>query len=261
MLRKLTEVDRKLTLNFLNENPALNLFIIGDIYQYGFNSNVQTFWATFNEQNAISGVLLRYKENYIPYFTDENYDVTPFVEILKTEHATMLSGELSRVERILAYFDNYEKRSMYFCELKKVAPLVANTERVQLATPDDAKGILDLLALITEFTGIRQTPSELANDIKSNDTRAYLIKNDDDVVISSAQTTAETPTAAMVVAVATHPDYRKQGLTSQILTKMCEDLTKQNKRPCLFYDNPKAGSLYHKIGFQTIGEWVMVTLK
>ena len=92
MLRKLTEIDRKLTLTFLNDNPALNLFIIGDIYQHGFNSNVQTLWATFNEQGTMTGVLLRYKKNYIPYFTDENYDVTSFVKILKSEHASMLSG-------------------------------------------------------------------------------------------------------------------------------------------------------------------------
>lgn len=37
MIRKLTEDDRKITLEFLSDEPAINLFIIGDIECFGFN--------------------------------------------------------------------------------------------------------------------------------------------------------------------------------------------------------------------------------
>jgi hypothetical protein len=27
---------------------------------------------------------------------------------------------------------------------------------------------------------------------------------------------------------------------------------------CLFYDNPLAGAIYHRLGFETIGRWGMM---
>jgi uncharacterized protein len=32
----------------------------------------------------------------------------------------------------------------------------------------------------------------------------------------------------------------------------------ENKTLCLFYDNQKAGSVYHRLGFETIGRWTIM---
>lgn len=49
MVRLLTETDREQTLKFLNKQPGLNLFQIGDIENFGFDSDVQTIWGSFDE--------------------------------------------------------------------------------------------------------------------------------------------------------------------------------------------------------------------
>lgn len=73
-----------------------------------------------------------------------------------------------------------------------------------------------------------------------------------------AQTTAENSKSAMVVGVATRKDCRGKGLMSQCLSKLCRDVLAEGKSLCLFYDNPKAGRVYHKLGFVSIDKWAML---
>jgi len=53
MLRKLTENDREMTLEFLSEERAINLFIIGDIECFGFDEDFQEIWGKVNETNEL----------------------------------------------------------------------------------------------------------------------------------------------------------------------------------------------------------------
>jgi len=46
-----------------------------------------------------------------------------------------------------------------------------------------------------------------------------------------------------------------------MLSKLCSDFIERNKSLCLFYDNPKAGKVYHKIGFKEVGRWTMLVEK
>ena len=70
--------------------------------------------------------------------------------------------------------------------------------------------------------------------------------------------TAETTQNAMVVAVATRPNYRNKGYASLLMkTLMSIYFHEKKKSLCLFYDNPKAGAIYHRLGFVTIGTWDM----
>ncbi|MFL0505014.1 hypothetical protein ACH0B5_04630 [Ureibacillus sp. 179-F W5.1 NHS] len=67
MIRKLTEKDREKVMNFVLKKPAENLFIIGDIEAYGFETEFQTVWGQFNEYGELMAVLFKYEGNYIPY--------------------------------------------------------------------------------------------------------------------------------------------------------------------------------------------------
>ena len=49
MFRQLTKNDYEMTMQFLGQNPGLNLFQIGDIENYGFDSDIQTVWGNFDE--------------------------------------------------------------------------------------------------------------------------------------------------------------------------------------------------------------------
>jgi hypothetical protein len=45
---------------------------------------------------------------------------------------------------------------------------------------------------------------------------------------------------------------------SVCLSSLCRDLLGEGKTLCLFYDNPRAGSVYHRLGFETIDQWLML---
>ena len=63
----------------------------------------------------------------------------------------------------------------------------------------------------------------------------------------------------MVVGVATREGYRQNGYATQVVNALCkESFDSGLSFLCLFYDNPKAGEIYRKIGFKEIGRWGMI---
>jgi len=84
--------------------------------------------------------------------------------------------------------------------------------------------------------------------------RTYGILDENGVVIASASSTAESSYCAMVTNVCTSPACRNQGLAGIVMTKLIEELKKDCiENICLYYDNPLAGRVYKKIGFQEVG--------
>ena len=260
MVRLLTETDREQTLKFLNKQPGLNLFQIGDIENFGFDSDVQTIWGSFDELGHLNGVLLRYRENFIPYFEDLAFDLTAFKEIIKHDgRAKMVSGEKAIADQFKDCFEQCSEQETYFCELIDDSCLEEIRTEIKVATVEDAKRIFEFILTIEEFSRTSFTsPEQLQRKIENHSGRIYFIENEANEVICNVQTTAENSKSAMVVAVATHRDYRRQGLMTQCLSKLCRDLLAENRTLCLFYDNPEAGAVYHKLGFKTIGKWKML---
>ena len=103
MIRKLAEKDRKTVMEYLSEEPAVNLFLLGDIELFGFDRDFQEVWGSFDERGAMDGVLLRYRDNFIPYFKDENLDDSEFKKIIKDyEGNTMISGVRAHFKKLYA---------------------------------------------------------------------------------------------------------------------------------------------------------------
>ena len=99
---------------------------------------------------------------------------------------------------------------------------------------------------------------EIEDRIEEKSGRVYFIEDGSGKMLSVAQTTAENSKSAMVVGVATAKGYRDQGLMSACLSKLCWDVLGEGKTLCLFYDNPKAGSVYLGMGFEPVDNWVMI---
>lgn len=262
MIRKLVENDRNIVLEYLSEEPSINLFIIGDIENFGFDTEFQELWAEFDIDNNIKAVMLRYHESFVPYSHNEDFDIIGFIEIynsFQTDRSKILSG----VDRIINLFKNRidynDIQETFFCELKNDKNLIKDFSLdIKKANVSDAKRVFDLIAQIEEFHSV---PLERTiKKIETNTGRIYYIEENDSMV-SVSQTTAENRYSAMIVGVATLPGYRKKGYMSMCLSKLCIDCLEDEKTLCLFYDNPKAGSVYHKLGFKTIGKWIMLTKK
>ena len=78
-------------------------------------------------------------------------------------------------------------------------------------------------------------------------------------MVCTAKTSADNSQSAMVVAVATDKSARGRGYASNVVSALCRASFARGKQfLCLFYDNPVAGRIYHRIGFETIGRYAML---
>lgn len=258
MILKLNDSHRDVVLNYVSKEPNINLFIIGDIEQYGFDKDFQEVWGNFDGENNLKGVLLRYSNNFIPYIEDLDEDVYEFKEIIKLyKGQKFISGKADIIEKFRDVLENYEEKIMYFCELRDNKKLLPCDDCIKSAKEEDANRIHDLISTIDEFL-VQDSVEEIRDKIRNNNKIAYYIENDEKDIITISQITAENSKSAMVVGVATRKEYREQGYMSKCLSNLCYDFLEKNKSLCLFYDNPKAGKVYHKIGFKEIGIWTML---
>ena len=256
MIRKVTQSDNEQIISFLKEDQSFNLFIIGDIENFGYEQDFQEIWGEFEEDGELKAVLLRYYHSYLPYAKGE-FDVKGFVSIIqKDEHAEMLSGKKEVIERFAPYLTLKKQKQQFFAEITELA--VAKENKIALpiekATIEDSEAIFELKEQIKEFTIGTTARESFRKTISSGTGRTYYCK-EGDKIIACASTSAENSFSGMVVGVCTHPDARRRGLATACVKKLCEDLLQQGKTLCLFYDNPDAGSIYRRIGFKEIGQW------
>ncbi len=274
MIRRLTEADRQTTLDFLLEEPEINLFAIGDIERFGFDATFQTLWGDFEaDTDHLQAVLLRYESNYIPYFKNNHYNPAVFANIMLSDpEFRMLSGRLPLVRSVQEALakatealerpePTYIEKVTYFCKLTEATHLNSEnqTQTIKIAAPADAPRILDLIKEIDEFSdSLTTTEQRMRENIETGASRVYFIEDPTGRLLTVSQTAAENSASAMIVGVATRKDMRDRGLMSQCLSSLCRDLLAEGKTLCLFYDNPRAGSVYHRLGFETIDQWLML---
>lgn len=259
MMRKLTKKDHEQVFAYLKEEAALNLFIIGDIEAFGYDTDFQELWGVFKENGTLKSILLRFHDSFIPY-SKEELVTTDYETILSAYKPLKLSGKSTIVERFetASSLQLGSKNEMYFCECIDAdnLPSTPAQETIKLATLDDVERIMQLRSSIDEFPTAHESEKILRQALETNTGRTYYIEKDG-AIIASASTSAENSLSAMVVGVCTHPNYRENGFASLILQKMIQDFTKESRTLCLFYNNPTAGRIYKRLGFKDIGMWTM----
>lgn len=257
MIRQLHQEDNTKVMKLLSLDKSYNIFIIGDIEAFGYDKPFQTIYGDIVDGNLIS-VLLVYYDNICFYSVGEfNND---FFEILKKHPFNYISGKPECLDPFIKQYPELQVQEMYFCENDSVFPNVLDTSVKIGKTKEEFSMIFNLLQQITEFGYQNKTEDHYIKQRLEwlNKEKCLYIEQDNKVVVTLT-VTSETAFNAMVIGVATHPDYRKLGLASKIVDAASYYYIKnQNKSLCLFYDNPKAGSIYHRLGYETIGKWKML---
>lgn len=261
MIRRLNRSDHETCFNLLKMKAAENLFIIGDIEAYGYEQEFQKLWGEFDEKGKLIAVLLKYEDNYIP-FAIESFNAEGFAEIMSNDTAfKMMSGLKDITEKIEPYLNKHlkRKRQMYYAKCTRVSSdHHVDFSIVQQATSQAVEALVELLNGIPEFSESTITVERKARGIENGTSRSFFIMEEGKMV-STASTTAENSLSAMVVGVATLENYKKKGYATKCMLKLCSELLDEGKELCLFYDNPAAGAIYKRIGFEDIGFWMMYT--
>ncbi|TPG85698.1 GNAT family N-acetyltransferase [Brevibacillus laterosporus] len=265
MIRKLTKVDREAFFELVAEEKSLNLFLIGDVENFGFSTHFQELWGEWSAEdgNRLSAVLLRYYHGYV-FYAPGRFDVEGFSSILLADQKLeILSGKQDCMQAFASYLPKHVTKTTYFAELVDDSRLPRdkiNSFDVNKATVQDVKKIVQLRDQIKEFGISANAEEALRHTLESGTGRTYYVAVNRETV-ACASTTAECSMAAMIVGVCTHPAYRKRGYASACMIALCKVVLAEGRNLCLFYDNPEAGAIYKRLGFQDIGMWTMYQIK
>lgn len=264
MIRRLEKNDHELCFKLLKTKPAENLFIIGDIEGYGCETDFQKVWGEFSDDGELKAVLLKYEENFIPFALGD-FDAEGFAQIIMNEpDFSMLSGIKDVTAKIEPHINHKltSKRQLYYAKCTSLIPETTDldTSKVKQAYPDDAERLVDLMKATPEFSDSTLSVERKRRRLQDGVSRSFFLE-EEGLVVSSASTDAENSLSAMVVGVATLGTHKKKGYATQCMVKLCNQLLNEGKELCLFYDNPEAGAIYKRIGFEDIGLWMMYSYK
>jgi len=176
----------------------------------------------------------------------------------------MLSGKQAVVRAVEARLrrkpDHAKDHFLCVCRKLELSIPPEHLALVRTAAGADAPQVNALLARIEEFRSPRLTDEELRSEIEGGMRRIAIVRSTDDArVVSTASASAETPEAAMIIAVATDPEFRGRGYASACTAQLVKELNERGKSACLFYNDPAAGRIYQRLGFREIGRWRMLT--
>lgn len=250
MMIRCSEKHRQECLDYLRQNPSLNLFLIGDIENYGFNQGFQTVF--IDKDEFVHGIYLVYYHNLVIASEENRVDVQ-FVERLIQEYDIQaIQGRTAVLERLS--FDSFSREECLFCQLSELKVKAESDFLIQQARPEDAAR---LKSLLDEVFDMDNEVDMIARRIAEQEGRHFFIEQQNQVVCQ-ANSTAETADAAMIGGVATRADWRRHGLASAVMTALCSQLLSEGKKPCLFFENEEAGRIYSRLGFEPISGWTLM---
>ncbi len=247
-MRKAEEKDLPELSAYLDQNPAMNLFLIGDIENFGIDGDKVSVWID-EDASGIHSVFLYYAHgrSLILQSYENRIDQEFLEELLKRLDVVTVSGETGLITSLK--LDGFPVHSeCRFAAMKKPYGKADTSEVVRLGQ-EDAGEIAELLAASFPHSAIRV-------DLEEKGSRFYGIRKDGRLV-STASTSAECRNMAMVVSVCTREDYRSHGYAEACVAKLSDDLLAEGRMPCLFYTDPQAARIYKKIGYEDIGYWSM----
>ncbi len=260
MIRELTETDRALLETYLLAEPEVNLFNIGNLENNGLGGRCQA-WGEFGADGRLRLVLMRYLRflNLNLREPDAPFDRDGVLWLLRGHDIISFAGE----RRSMASFGTIEgfkpPEHTHLCRLKEVAclePAGINGSIARRLGPADIEMLADLYRSIAEFQNFNRDNAALRAALEEGSGRGYGIEQDGRMV-AAAMTAAENRASAMIIGVATRLAYRGRGYATALMAGLCRDLLAEGKTACLFYDNPRAGRIYHRLGFEEIGGWTM----
>ena len=252
MIIKLEEQHREQFLDFVNADPYANLFFIGDVLEFGFDSSKVSFYGEFIDGNIVSTVMVftdvglhlyatTITEEYLD-FVRELYGRMPIKNIMIAK-ATQVLLE-NKLDDLIA-----EERPTTLSVYQPNDFTVETDDVMRLAVTDAERiQVLENLVFPDKTTEKEKALTLMQEQLESG-TRlnyGYLINNQ---LVATAACVAMTPTSGMIVAVGTHPDFEKNGYATKVVKKLSDDLLTSGRHAVLFYDNPAAGRIYERMGY------------
>ncbi|MDH7487956.1 MAG: GNAT family N-acetyltransferase [Anaerolineae bacterium] len=256
-IRPLTPADEPLLLAVLRGDPHNNLFLIGNLLTLGMGEPDLEYWGCYSG-DRLAGVLMRYRANWCLHDAG-GADFAAMAAVLDDHPAgaRVITGEYGLVSRLWEHVRNYEAYEDHCSRLAVMEALVElpGVGPARRANEDDVPG---LVALYNEAGEMARDAAAVQRVLAHG---RIFVSEEDGCIVAAALTNAETPELAMVGGVYTLPSRHNRGHATACMSALCHELLREGIQPCLFYDNPQAGSIYRRLGFREIGTWRLLRLR
>ena len=250
MIIKLNNTYNEKVIKYLMKDLDFNMFMINDIEKYGYDNNFMEIWGEIERSGEIKGILVRYFQ-YLTFYSHSRFNINNFAKKINGLNYAELCGRSEILKRMYPKLNLESTKTVKFCSLSKISQeYLESDENFKKIRFGNISKIVKLYREVDEFENT--TVDAVKNNLKTG--RGYCIEKNRKVV-AMAKSTNENATHAMIIGVATHPEYRNQGLATECVAKICRELLAENKKPCLFYENETAGRIYKKMGFEELGQW------
>ena len=190
-------------------------------------------------------------------------DTEGTAELIKELNSHIVSSTVDVIEKLYPLLsDFYEMEQGYVTEMLSM-PECEISEDVRPAEISEYDEIARLICS-DEGVGGHYVPEELKEQLltrlEEGMGRNYVLKRDGDIIHHAANY-AELDNLAVISGVITRDDWRGKGVGTLAVRKLCHDLLKEGKKPCLFYYTKQAEMFYKKIGFEEGTGWAKLVLR
>ena len=261
MYVKAKEQDVEKLLAYFEQDLKNCLYSYIDLKKFGIeNPNLTVY---FDESEGICCTALKYYEGLQLFDANGKMDAGKTAKLIKDLNSHIVSSTIDVIEKIYPLLkDTYEMEQGYVTEMLSM-PECEISEDVRPAEVGEFDEFAKLICS-DEGVGGHYEPEELKNQLITrlgeDMGRNYILKRDGEI-IHHAATYAELDNLAVISGVITREDWRGKGVGTLAVRKLCYDLLKEGKKPCLFYYTKQAEGFYKKIGFEEGTGWAKLVLK
>ena len=248
MIKRIPEADWKSLVPYLMQDPLRNYFNL-----LGICSTKQVHESIFGQYDdgALTGLLFKRFTGTLKFYAADNFDSDEMVEFLRKLDFMSLISPYSCCSLL-------DKKNLFKSRKEGSKLAVLNK---QLFNTEELNGfdIRELTeAHLEEITGIYAkvfksfaSKDAMRERLVTGRGRAFGLYFKGELA-SVAQTDFEMKDKALIVGVATEPQYQRNGYGTGLVSYVIDILLTEGKTPMLEYEDPIAGNVYEKLGFEVI---------
>ncbi len=237
-----------------------------NIELFGFQGGVIRSWGAFQPgSRTMFGILLRYSNTVI---IADRYGETAaaFAPLIDGELGVAgIRGTSETIYKLRSLLRRYHptgvEKSLF---LQLTQPPKCSDEVLQQARRARLEDLNSLAALYANAWTMYRSRINVAS--KLAETRIFVVEeaglgNQPSQIVSCALLNMESAGAGLIGGVFTSPTARGKGYAAACTAALSLDLQASGKLPCLYYENPVAGRVYHRLGYEEVGQWAVLYLE
>lgn len=266
-LQKAVAKDLDDIFSFLSNDKLLNFFFIGDIKAFGLDAEFMPVFVNKDENNKVNCVILIYYETLLIYDPFNLITIEHLEKLVKKHNIKTINISDKIFSHYAAYFEKNSKvyevnhQELAYCD-KSINDL--DLSEVKRAEYDDLEQIVESRMKIDEFklltSSYQKELESYQNSYKKGILDPFIIKKDNKVV-ANALVAIKTNDSVLIGGVYCLNEYRNKGYATKTVVALTNHIINDEKKTAmLFYHNPAAGRIYHRIGFIPCGNLYTISV-